>query len=143
MPYRYLEEIAIADVAFEATGKDLDELFADCAKAVENAQVPDLKKIEKKVSKKIELERDTLENALHDFLEEIIYLKDAELLLFSEFKVDVKEKGGKFSVKAEAWGEKHDPKKHESLVDVKAVTWHQFKVEKTKEGWQARIILDV
>jgi len=142
MPYKYLEELAIADVAFEATGKDLNELFADCAKAVENAQVPDLNKIEKKEKRTIELERDSLENALHDFLEELIYLKDAELLLFGEFKVRVSKKDGKFSVRAEAWGERHDPKKHESLVDVKAVTWHQFEVKKNKV-WKARMILDV
>ena len=28
MPYDYLEEIGTADIAFEATGRDLPELFA-------------------------------------------------------------------------------------------------------------------
>ena len=27
MPYEYLEEIGTADIAFEATGRDLPELF--------------------------------------------------------------------------------------------------------------------
>ena len=33
MPYRYLEEIGTADIAFEATGRDLLELFSDAADA--------------------------------------------------------------------------------------------------------------
>ena len=33
MPYTYLEEIGTADIAFEATGRDLPELFRDAADA--------------------------------------------------------------------------------------------------------------
>ena len=33
MPYRYLEEIGTADIAFEATGRDLPELFKEAADA--------------------------------------------------------------------------------------------------------------
>ena len=34
MPYEYLEEIGTADIAFEATGRDLSELFRDAADAM-------------------------------------------------------------------------------------------------------------
>ena len=45
MPYRYLEDIATADVAFEARGKDLAELFMAAAEATMNVMVADLDSI--------------------------------------------------------------------------------------------------
>jgi len=39
-------------------------------------------------------------------------------------------------------GEEIDNKKHHMIVDVKAVSWHMYKVEK-KEEWNAFVILDV
>ena len=42
MPYTYLEEIAIADIAFRATGKTQEELFAAAADATVNVMVEDL-----------------------------------------------------------------------------------------------------
>ena len=32
MPYKYLEEFGTADIAFEATGRDLPELFRGCCR---------------------------------------------------------------------------------------------------------------
>jgi SHS2 domain-containing protein len=49
----------------------------------------------------------------------------------------------KFQLSVKAYGEKLDMKKHELLVDVKAVSLHQFRVEETKDGWVASVILDV
>ena len=42
MPYTYLEEIAIADIAFRATGKTEEEVFAAAADATVNVMVEDL-----------------------------------------------------------------------------------------------------
>lgn len=142
MPYKFLEDLAIADVAFEATGKTLEELFDSSALALENTQVKDLKSVKYKVEKKIEVESDNIEMLLFNFLQELIFLKDAKLLLFNKFDIKITQ-GKKFKLKAKAYGEKLDMKKHELLVDVKAVSLHQFKVEETKSGWVASVILDV
>ncbi len=40
-------------------------------------------------------------------------------------------------------GEKIDSGKHDLVVDVKAVTLHRFRVEKTQRGWEAVVILDI
>lgn len=143
MPYKFLEDIAIADVAFEATGKTLRELFESSALAVTNTQVKDLKAIEHKVEKKIEVSADNIEMLLFNFLQELIFLKDAELLLFNKFDIDIIPKDRVWQLEAKAYGEKLDMKKHELLVDVKAVSLHNYKVEETKDGWRAEIILDV
>ena len=142
MPYRFLEDVAIADVAFEATGKTLKELFESSALAVTNTMVKDLKSVKQKVSKNIKIESDNVEMLLFNFLQELIFLKDAKLLLFNKFSIRISE-NKKWKLNATAYGEKLDMKKHELLVDVKAVSLHNFKVERTKNGWKADVILDV
>jgi len=149
MPYRYLEGLTMADVAFEATGKTLEEMFASAADAMMNTQVKGLKKVEPKLERSFELKAADEERLLHDFLQELIFLKDAERLLFSSYELKITKakgagsKGGGFTLSAKPRGEPLDMKKHELLVDVKAVSWHKFSVEKTAKGWKAVVIIDV
>jgi SHS2 domain-containing protein len=42
-----------------------------------------------------------------------------------------------------ACGEVLDPDRHHPRVDVKAVTLHHFRLEKTDCGWKASVILDI
>lgn len=143
MPFKFKEDVAIADVAFEATGKNLNELFESCADAVVATMVKDVKTVAAKKKKTIKLSSDKVEQLLHDFMNELIFLKDSELLLFSKCKVKIREEAGDYKLTAECLGDKINMKKQELLVDVKAATWHMFKVEKTKSGWKAFVILDV
>lgn len=138
MGYKFLEDIAIADIAFEATGKDLNELFESAAVALESSMA-NIGKVKPKIKKEINLSKETLEELLFGFLNELVYLKDAEHLLFSKFSVKVEEK----KLTAEVFGEKIDSKVHELDNDVKAVTLHGLKVERTKDGWMTKVILDV
>jgi len=141
MPYKFLEDISLADVAFEATGKSLEELFESSALATTNVMIKDLKTIKPKIKKKIKLKASTIENLLHDFLQELVFLKDAKQLVFSKYKIKINEK--KVELTAEVSGEKLNPKKQEHMVDVKAVTWHLYEVIKTDKMWKARVILDI
>ena len=142
MSYKYLEDVAVADVCFEASGKTLEELFESCGLATTNVMIKTLKKISPKQKRKISVSADTIENLLFKFLEEIIFLKDARQLVFSKYKIKISEsKGYKFA--CEALGEKLSMKKHDWLVDVKAVTWHLFEVKQEKNIWRARVILDI
>jgi SHS2 domain-containing protein len=149
MPYRFLEGLTMADVAFEATGRTLEEMFASAADAITNTQMKDSGKLKAKVEKHFTLKAADVERLLHDFLQELIFFKDAELLLFREYELKITEaKGGEaagdaYVLSAKAMGEQLDTKKHELLVDVKAVSWHKFKVEKTPKGWKAVVIIDV
>lgn len=138
MKFKFLEKVAIADVAFEAYGKSLNELFTNVALAVEETMV-DTKTIKPKINKEIELENERVEQLLFDFVQELIYLKDAEVLLFSKFEVDVKD--GK--LRAVCYGEKINMKKQKLRNDVKAITYHMYKVEKLKAGYKATVVLDV
>lgn len=145
MPYEFIEGITIADVAFLATGRDESELFASAAEALTVTMVKDMKSVKAAVKKQLKLSAGSLEQLLFDFLQEIIFLKDAKMLLFSKYDVKVvqDQKRKKFKLNAVLKGEKLDMRKHELLVDVKAVTWHEYKVWKAGGVWKAQVVLDV
>lgn len=140
--YRYLDDVAIADVAFEASGKTIEELFESAGLAVINSMIGNLMQIEQKVVKSFEVEAEDVEMLLFNFLQEIIFYKDAEQLLFNKFDLDIGQ-NDKWHLSAKAYGEEIDREKHELLVDVKAVALHKFKVEETAQGWKAMVIVDV
>ncbi len=143
MPYRYRDDIATADVAFEAWGGTREEMFAAAADATMNVMVGDLETITSQVKRILELEAEDIELLLFQFLQEFVYFKDAEQLLLRCAKIDITARGGKFYLRAEAVGETLDPGKHDLTVDVKAVTMHRFSVTESKEGWRTGVILDI
>ncbi|HZA37823.1 MAG TPA: archease [Candidatus Baltobacteraceae bacterium] len=143
MPYRYLEEIGTADIAFEATGRGLPELFVAAADATMNVMIENLDAIEPRETRRIELKNDAIDMLLFDFLQELIFFKDAEQLLLRVREAKIDENDGQYSLKTTVAGEKLDPGRHEQRADVKAVTLHQFRVEKTDDQWKASVILDI
>jgi len=143
MPYKYLEEIGTADIAFEATGRDLPELFRDAADATTNVMIDNIEAIQPRQTRQIELSNDKLDMLLFDLLQELIFLKDAERLLLRIREVQVDERGEIYVVKATAEGEPVDAERHHQRADVKAVTLHDFSVERTEDGWKARVLLDI
>ena len=143
MPYKFLEEIGTADIAFEATGRDLPELFSDAADATMNVMIDNLDAIEPRETRQIELSNDKIDMLLFDFLQELIYFKDAERLLLRVRRVRIDEKNKKYFLRAEVAGEHLDNARHEQRADVKAVTLHNFSVEKKDGGWRATVLLDI
>jgi len=141
----FLEDVAVADIAFDAFGKTLEELFQHCAEAMFTMMV-NLKTVEPTIERSIHLRADSLENLLYDFLSELVYLKDTELLLFKTVHVTLGKDGkdGKDHVlSAELHGEQIDRVKHELGNDVKAITKHMFAITKEKSGYKARIVVDI
>ena len=143
MPYRYLEDIGTADIAFEATGRDLPELFRQAADATTNVMIDNLDAIEPRETRRIELSNDELDMLLFDLLQELIYLKDSERLLLRIQEVHIDEKEGRYFLKATAEGESLDAERHYQRADVKAVTLHDFSVGRVEGGWKAQVLLDI
>jgi SHS2 domain-containing protein len=143
MPYRYLDDIATADVAFEAHGEPLEELMVASADATMNVMVEDLDSIADRVRRRIDVQADEPDMLLYALLEELVYRKDAERLLLRvpSARIDAHDDG--LALHAEAYGETLNPGRHQLLVDVKAVTLHRFVVERTAAGWRATVILDI
>jgi SHS2 domain-containing protein len=143
MPYKYLEEVGIADIAFEATGSDLPELFRDAADATTNVMIDNVGAIQVCQKRQIELSNEKLDMLLFDLLQELIFLKDAERLLLRIREMQIDKRDGIYFLKATAEGEPLDAERHHQRADVKAVTLHDFFVEQTEGGWKARVLLDI
>jgi SHS2 domain-containing protein len=143
MPYTYLEDVGTADIAFEATGRDLPELFTAAAHATMNVMIDNLDAIEPRETRQIELSNDNVEMLLFDFLQELIYFKDARRLLLRAGKAQIDQRGDQFFLKAKVAGEQLDDTRHQQRADVKAVTLHGFSVLKYDRGWKAKVLLDI
>jgi len=139
--YRFLENVAIADAAFQAEAESVEELFEICAQATFEVMA-DIKTIEHKYKEDVELVGESLEELLFDWLAELIYLKDVKSMLFSKFDIKIQKKDG-YRLAASIWGEQTDQKKHLVKVDVKAVTYHLLEVKRTDNKWTAKVILDI
>ncbi len=142
MPYRYLEDIATSDVAFEAWGNTIEELFVAASDATMNVMVEDINTISDKTCRSIRVEDTNIDMLLFQLLQELIFYKDADQLLLRLQKVRVQHQKNHYELTAEAYGEGLNMDKHELLADVKAVTLHRFKVEPDDQGWRANVILD-
>jgi SHS2 domain-containing protein len=143
MPYEYLEDDAIADIAFRAWEPTLEGVFVAAADATMNVMVEELGAIQPMVEKEIKLENDSLEMLLFDLLQELIYHKDAERLLLRVPQVRIDTKDNRYLLQAKAAGEVLEPERHHPRVDVKAVTMHRFSLKKTDDVWEAFVILDI
>lgn len=143
MPYTYLEDVGTADIAFEATGRDLPELFTAAADATINVMIDNLDAIEPRETRQIKLSSDKIDMLLFDFLQELIYFKDAKRLLLRARETQIDQKGEAYFLKAKVAGEQLDDTRHLQRADVKAVTLHGFSVEKQDSEWKAKVLLDI
>ncbi len=140
MPFRFLPDVALADIAFEADGGSVDELFVSCALAVSDIMV-DPKTLRSQVTKRVSLTSEDIDTLLYDFLTELIVIKDVDSLLFRDIEVHV-EPDHK-ALTADLRGEPIDRERHDLRNDVKAVTMHMFGVKHEGGRWQATVVLDI
>lgn len=140
MTFRYLPDVALADIAFEADADSPGPLFESCALAVTDIMV-DPGTLKEKVTREFTLAADDLDRLLYDFLTELIFLKDVDSLLFRRFEVDVAPDGR--SLRANAWGEGIDRERHRLRNDVKAVTMHLFGIRQEGKTMKATVVLDI
>ena len=143
MSYRFIEDIAIADVAFEAWGDDLAGVLASAAEATLNVMVSDLDSVASRDRRTVNLEAEEPDLLLFDFLQEVIFFKDAHRLLLRPENVVAEAREGIFTVTADLVGEELDMERHDLVVDVKAVTLHRFVVERVDGRWRAFVVLDI
>ncbi|MBC7114775.1 MAG: protein archease [Archaeoglobi archaeon] len=139
MSYEYIEHTA--DVGFTVRANSLEELFQESAEALINIMTPvsKIKCVEKRV---IELEAETLEDLLYDFLSEFLYLLDSEKMVFGKFRVRIQQEDS-LKLSAEVCGEKVDPERHVFESYVKAITYHDLTVRKEPDGWFAKVVVDI
>jgi SHS2 domain-containing protein len=138
--FKFLDDVAIADAAFIAYGKTLEELFESCALATFEVMVA-TKGVKPEQKEEIMIKDQNLDDLLFDFISELIYLKDVRKIFFSKFDLLIK-KNKDYKLTGTVWGEKIDYKKQEIKRDVKAITYHLLEIKKSGNSWKAQVILD-
>ncbi len=140
MPFRFLPDVALADIAFEAEAETAAGLFESCALAITDIMV-DPKTLRARIKKSITVESEDLDRLLYDFLTELIVVKDVDSLLFKEAEVKIRKDGKRLDAKLA--GEPIDRARHALRNDVKAVTMHMFGVRREGPVWKATVVLDI
>ena len=136
--YEHFEHTA--DLGLRVRAPDLDTLFAEAGAALFSAIVEDLGTVVASRKLEVRLEGDDREYLLFDWLKELLYRFDAERVVFGRFEAHV----GATGLSGTAWGEPFDPARHVPLHEVKAITYHELRVEKTPDGkWLAEVIVDI
>ena len=128
-----------ADIGIVAYGKDITEVFINAGKGLFSLIINSVE-VSIKNTKMITVTAPDMEALLVNWLNELIYLLDTRYLLFKNFEVS---KISETEIKAKAYGEKLDAKRHHLKREVKAATYHRLKIEKTTSGWQAQVIFDI
>ena len=134
MKYKFFPHTA--DIKFRAYGKTLDEAFENVVLAVSEIMGQG-EKIKRKKKKIISVEGNDKESLLYNFIEEIVYLYDAEH--FVTAKAEVKIKGN--DLRATFYGD--DGENYRSLDHIKAATYAEMYVRKGKNGWEVQAVVDV
>ncbi len=94
------------------------------------------------VERSIEVEAETLELLLFDWLSELIFRKDRDSEVFPTAAVEITGESPA-TLRARAQGGRVDPERTLRGVDPKAVTFHRFALEQAGNGWRARVVVDL
>lgn len=128
-----------ADIGIIAFGKDLPEVFSNTAYAMFDI-LTYTNKIKEMGKFDLQVSASNIEDLLVAWLDELLYRYETERLICKRFVIDNMDD---VSLHATVFGEKLDPDRHEIKLEIKSVTYHQLKVEKTDDGWIAQVIFDV
>ncbi len=135
--YKLLDHTA--DIGIIVSGKDVSEAFDNAAYAMFDI-LADIDKVEETDSLDLQVSAASVEELLVAWLDELLYRYETERFICSRFVInDISDT----SLNASVFGEKIDPTRHEIKTEIKSVTYHQLKVERTDDGWEAQVIFDV
>lgn len=135
--FEFLEHTA--DSKFRAKGNTLEEAFENAALATFETMI-DTEKIDANLTEKINISSQNYEELFYNWLSELIYIFSFKNIVFKDFEVRIKENKKK-RLRAKAIGEKIDLNKHNFETEVKAITYHQLKIEKDN-GYTIEALLD-
>ena len=125
-----------ADWALRVRGRDLRELLTNAARGMSSLLVPDPSTIPTNVERRFELEAFDAESLLVEWLSELAYWAEADLLVFRDFELarvtanhlEAVARGGQVTSMQKA---------------IKAVTYHNLEIVQTDHGLEATIVFDV
>lgn len=128
-----------SDLAIKVFGRTPEELFANSAFALFDLMT-DIEKVQAQEKLPLEVEGADRDDLMVNWMRELLYLYQGSGYLLKEFQVrEFKEN----YVRGEVRGEKYDPDRHEIQREIRAVAYHQSRMEKTGEQWTAQVIFEL
>ena len=127
-----------ADVGIIAYGADINQAFANAARALFSL-ITELDDVAEILHRDIELVAPDQEGLLVEWLNELIYLFDAELIIFKRFEITQLDNT---QLRARSYWERVDSSRHKLKVGVKAATYHLLKVDKD-DGCKVQVFFDI
>lgn len=135
MKYEFLDHTA--DVKIRTYGKTLEEAFSNLVLAFSEF-VGKNDKIKPRKGKIVDISGSDRESLLYNFIDEMIYLIDAEGFVVA--KGEVFFRGN--NLRAEFYGD--DAKNYKGLDYFKAATYSEMKIEQDSKGnWSLTVVIDV
>ncbi len=140
--FEFVEDVT-SDLSFVARGETLPAVFAAAAAALLDATLEEPETLREAEVRRLALVEPDLELLLLRFLNELVYLRDAEALLLRPRGLRVELAPGEARLTAELVGERIDPTRHRLALDVKAATAHGLALARGEGGYRATVTLDV
>ncbi|HNS15578.1 MAG TPA: archease [Syntrophorhabdaceae bacterium] len=125
-----------ADTGFEAYGRTMEELFQNGVSALFSL-ITDAEAVRPLVEKRIEAGGNG--ELFVNFLNDILYLWDTTRFIPNAVSVRIKGQNAEGLLK----GEFFDPARHAIRQEVKAVTYHKFRIVEEQGALKATVIVDV
>jgi SHS2 domain-containing protein len=140
--FRFLDDVAVADLAFEAEGDSVEELFRAATDAL-------LETLADPATVAVTWEREIvhvsgeLEELLFEWLSDLVYWKDAAGVVFHDVDLSVVQADTTWKLTAVLRGAPVDQSTQTLHSDVKGVTKHLYAVKKQGIRWYAQVVVDV
>ena len=140
--FRFLEEIALADIAFEAEGESVEEVCRGATQALLESMANPVT-VSGGWERVIERSDADPSMLLFDWLSEVVYWKDAAGVVFREAPLILTREGDVWLLRARLIGAPVNQRTQELHADVKGVTKHLYELKQTGSCWKVRVVLDV
>jgi SHS2 domain-containing protein len=133
---RFEEIPHTADWSFRAFGKDLRELFENAAFAIFAMEGAQSSNSATKTARAVDVSGIDYESLLVNWLTELLWLQESNHETYDRFEIDAL---SPTELRAQVFGAPIT--KLDKII--KAVTYHNLKIEQTMDGWQVTVVVDV
>lgn len=137
MPYELIDHTA--DIGIAVTAESMEALFETAAHAMFE-QITDTRTLTGSMKTRLTITGIDREDLMINWLRELLFLWNGREYLLKQASI---EKIADTGLTARVWYDSFDRQIHEIFADIKAVTYHGIRVEKSDAGWKATIIFDV
>ena len=140
--FRFLEDVALADVAFEAVGDSAEEVFRGATRALIET-LADPATVAVTWERSITKSDGDLPALLFEWLSDIVYWKDAAGVVFHDASLTLMEQENMWTLQGHLAGSPVDRTTQALRNDVKGITKHLYELQQDGPRWKARVVLDV